>query len=536
MKAQSTAKGFAILSIATFIGKLLSLAYIPILQTKILGLTAYGVYAFTYLVFVFIYVITNNGIAIAVSKTVSELVALQNYKDSVRCFKMARSIVGVIGLLMTSMIIIFSQQLADLMGFPQAGLALKVLSPAILITSVVSVYRGYFQGRQNMTPTAVSQVMEQLANVIFSLLFAYLWLPFGVQWSIAGATIGTTSGALIALIYLVIIYKKFKKEHLEELHIRTKHIGGKKILRKLMKYTLPITVTQGLIQGGNVIDAGNIKSRLKAAGFNETNALDKFALLNNYITLIQVPITLITALSSAVLPAISEAAALNSKKEVERKVNFAIKLCLIVAVPFMVGMTVLSEPIYKLVFPSSSYGNLLMQYGAVLIVFWSLVQIQSTIIQSLGKPMAATTFMVIGIGIKIIFSYVFVQIPSINIYGGVISNIAAFIFTMAAYTIYIRRVLEIKIRFFKQTIKSGLASIFMALIALGLYKLGLVVFSVILSPYVSNFAALMLAAPAAGYAYLVGSVLTRGITKRDISSISPKIMIILPNSLKERLH
>lgn len=536
MKAQSTAKGFAILTVATFIGKILSLAYVPILQGKILGTSGYGVYAFTYIVFVFIYVITNNGISIAVSKTISELVAVENYRDSLRTFKIARSMVIVIGLLMTSVILLFSQELAATMKFPQAALALKAISPAIFITSVVSVYRGYFQGRQYMTPTAISQVIEQLTNVIFSLVFAYLWLPYGLDWAIAGATIGTTLGSLVALIYLIIVYEKFKRGHLIELKIRTKRIGGKRILKKLLQYTVPIAVSQGLIQGGNVIDASNVKARLLVAGFDEIGSLDKFALLNNYITLILVPITLITALSMAVLPAISEAAALDSKKEVERKVNFSIKLALLVSVPFMVGLSVLSGQIYKLIFPGAVEGHLLMKYGAILVIFWSLVQILSTIIQSLGKPMVATVFMAIGIGIKILVSYIFVQIPSINVYGGVLSNICAFIFTMIAYTIYIRRILEIRLKFLKQIIKSTLASCLMAVVALAAYEIIILTVGRVLSPYMSNFVALTIAAPIAAYSYLVGSVLTRGINKQDINSISPHLTRILPNSLKERLY
>lgn len=537
MSSQSTAKGFAILTVGTFLGKILSLVYLPVLQNKILGTAGAGIYAYTYLVYVFIYVITNSGISIAVSKTISELVALENYRDALRAFKIARIMVIFIGVFMNIIILMFSQELANTMKFPQSALALKAISPAIFITSVVSVYRGYFQGRQNMTPTAVSNVLEQLVNVIFSLIFAYIGLQYSLEWAVAGATVGTTLGSLVALIYLIFVYEKFIRSHREELQIRTKRISGKKILRRLLKYTVPIAISQGLIQGGNVIDGSNVKTRLtEGAGFSENIANEKFAVLNNYITLIQVPITLITALSMAVLPAISEAAALDSKKEIERQVNFSIKLCLIVSLPFMVAMSIVSEPIYKLIFPSSIYGHTLMKYGAVLVIFWSLVQILSTIIQSLGKPMVATMFMAIGIGIKILVSYLLVQIPSINIYGGVASNISAFIFAMTAYIIYIRKVLKIRIRLLGQLIKSTLASLLMGIILLVSYKIFDLILGNIMSDYLSNFLALVIATPIAGYAYLVGSILTKGINLRDINSISSHLLRILPNSLKERLH
>jgi len=209
LNKQSTTKGFAILSAASFMVKLLSLLYVPFLR-KILGEQGIGVYYSAYSIFVYIYILTNSGIPVAISKMVSELIAIGNYKDAVRTFKIARFLLLILGMIMSLLMLIFAVPLANRTESATARLAIMALSPTILITSVLSAYRGYFQGRGNMTPTAVSQVLEQIANTIFSLIFAAYFIKYGVAEGAAGGTIGTSVGALVAVIYMIYVYEKNK--------------------------------------------------------------------------------------------------------------------------------------------------------------------------------------------------------------------------------------------------------------------------------------------------------------------------------------
>ncbi|MDV3427780.1 MAG: oligosaccharide flippase family protein, partial [Bacillota bacterium] len=178
MKTQETTKGFAVLSIAALLVKILSLLYVPLLY-KIIGEEGYGVYYASYSVFVFIYIVTTTGIPTAISKQVTELISVNNYKDAVKTFKIARVIMIIAGSLMTLLMIIFSKNLAAYVEYDKANYSIIALAPTILFSAVRSAYMGYYQGQDNMTPRAVSQVIEQIINVIFSLLFAYLWVSYG---------------------------------------------------------------------------------------------------------------------------------------------------------------------------------------------------------------------------------------------------------------------------------------------------------------------------------------------------------------------
>ena len=209
MKKQSVSNGFAILTVGSIIVKIISLLYV-ILITLVLEKEGYGVYSAVYIIYAFIYVVTNSGISVATAKVLSELIAKRRYKDTERSFKLILLFMAIAGLAMSVMMYFFAVPLSILVKFPKAAIAIKTLSPAIFFTSILSVYRGYFQGSGNMIPTAVSQIMEQLINVASSMLFAALLMKYGIEYGCAGATVGTSFGAFVAIIYMMCIYKKNK--------------------------------------------------------------------------------------------------------------------------------------------------------------------------------------------------------------------------------------------------------------------------------------------------------------------------------------
>ena len=243
MKTQSTTKGFAILSAAGIIVKLLSLLYIPFLK-EIITLNGSGIYQASYKVYVWIYVIANSGIPVAISKLVSEYMALKHYKDAVKSFKMARFMMLVIGTVLSLLMFILAEPLARLVKFEDAKLAIMALAPTIFFTSIVSSYRGYFQGRGNMTPTAISQILEQIINTIFTLVFAAAFMKYGVAAGCAGATLGTSVGSFVAAIYLIIVYERNKiiRVPVGTKELDKSHYTNKQLFRRIVHYGLPLVI------------------------------------------------------------------------------------------------------------------------------------------------------------------------------------------------------------------------------------------------------------------------------------------------------
>lgn len=534
MKEQSTTKGFAILSAAGMAVKILSLLYVPILL-KIIGDEGYGIYGAAYQIYVFIYVLTNSGIPVAISKLISELTAVDNYKDALKAFKMARFLLFVLGLTMALLMAAFAKPIARVTDNEKAYLAIIALSPTIFITSVMSAYRGYFQGRGNMTPTAVSQIGEQIANTLFSLVFAAVLVKYGLEAGAAGGTVGTTLGALAAVIYLIIIYEKNKKfrfpktgdEGIERLH-------NNEIFKRLIQYAVPVTLGVGLQNAGNIIDMANIKGRLLEAGFAESIRNIKYGILIQYNTLIYVPITFITALSTATLPAISGAVALNNRKLVQEKINYALRLCFIVSVPAAVGLAVLSRPIYSLLFTPEGYT--LMMYGSAVVVLMSVVQIQTTILQSIGKLYIVTVALLLGIAGKVATNYFMVSKPSINISGAVMGSIIGYLIPLIINHQIINKSLKVRVRIVRHALKPIISSIFMGLVVYLVYfnleslfvNLGSGKALLILPMFISVISGV--------FVYVYSLILTGGITKRDFNVIPQRVLKLMPAFIKERIR
>ncbi|MBC2580107.1 polysaccharide biosynthesis protein [Clostridium sp. DJ247] len=534
MKEQSTTKGFAILSAASIMVKVLSLLYIPFLM-MIIGDEGYGIYGAAYQVYVFIFVLTNSGIPVAISKLISELVAVRNYRDAVKSFKIARFILLVVGVVMTLIMLIFAAPLANAVHYSKAYLSLLTLSPAILFTAIASAYRGYFQGRGNMTPTAVSQVFEQVMNTVFSLVFAAYLIKFGVEAGCAGGTIGTSVGALISATFLIFYYEKNKvfkvpKGYLNE---EVRRIPTKKLIGKIIKYGLPITICIGMTYAGNIVDVYNTKVRLMAGGFPDKEATILYGYLTKYQQLLNVPIGIISSLAMAILPAISAAAAVEDRNLVKEKINYSFRTCFLIAIPCAVGLAILSDPVFQMLkFRGGSY---IMTYGSVVLILMSVMQIQTTILQSLGKLYTATLYSVLGIVCKILANYFLISIPSINILGAVAGSIIGFVIPIILNGIIIRKSLGIRIKLFRHGIRPLVASLIMGLTVFVLHYLFSVIFGFAKRGYIVNTISTIIVIIAGVFVYLLGLMVTGGITQKDLQGMPRKVTKLIPAFITSRI-
>ena len=534
-KTQSTTKGFAILTTAGFMVKFLSLLYVPFLS-KILGGDGIGVYASAYNIFTYMYILTNAGIPVAISKMVSELIALGNYKDAVRTFKIARFLLLILGIVMSILMFVFVGPIADAAQSAPSKLAIMALAPTILLSSVLSAYRGYFQGRGNMTPTAISQVLEQIANTIFSLVFAACFIKYGVAEGAAGGTIGTSVGALVAVIYMIHSYKKNKifRVPIGYNQLSIKRYTTKKIIRKLLAVAVPMTICLGIQQSGLFIDLWLVKSRMISFGMAKVQASILWGVLFKYTTLINVPIAIISSLAITILPSISSLMALKDKKAVKNKINYAFRLCFLVAVPCAVGLAVLANPVVYLIQYGSSVARLLV-YGSVVIILMAVVSIQTSILQGIGKVYLVTIYAVFGLLGKIITNYIFVAIPSINILGAIMGNAVSFAILLILNYITINKALRVKIKLLSHSIKPIIASVVMAIVAKIIYFNFNYIFSFVKEGYFANAIGLLIAIVFAIVTYFFTLVILGGLTKEDLDVFPSKITRIIPKAIFRRL-
>ncbi len=534
MKGESSTKGFVILSAAGLLAKLMSVFYVPLLRRTI-GLEGLGIYQMCYEVFIFAYAVTTLGAQPAIAKVVAELTATKNKRDAIKALKISTILYAGVGGVISILIMILSTPIANAIGTPEAAYGLLFLAPSIFVTSILSAYRGYFQGKNNMTEIAVSQVLEQIINVGVSLAFAYVLVKISIPYGSAGGTVGTTLGAIIACLYMVYVYyKKNYEGEVFDAELPVKRVSNKRIVRKLVKYGVPITLSAGLQNLGSLIDMVNVKNRLAYAGFLEKQANELYGILGTYKTLLSVPLVIVTALATTVLPAIVSAVAIKDKKEIRRKVNFAFRITYAVTIPAAVGLAVLSKEIYLLLY-GSVQGYELMIYGSVVVILMAVVQIQNVILQSMNKLYFVLGTFMIGIVAKIATNYILVGMPEINVLGAVFGNFLWFVIPFLLNQRKLSKTLKMKLPLFKHTLKPILSSVGMVA-GIYLIKEPFGVLLILLNAGgVLQGLVTMLMISVGGFVYLYLMIILGGIRKNDITSFSQKAYNILPRFLRVKL-
>lgn len=529
MKEQSTLKGFAVLSSAVIIVKLLSFIYIPFLR-HILGHEGYGLYAASYQMFALIYAVTNSGLPSAISKIVSELTATGNYRDAVKAFKIARSTLLSAGVIMSIVLFVSAKPFARFMLFEKAYLSVAVLAPTVIFSTINSSYRGYFQGRRNMVPTALSQILEQIVNIFFTLLLSFLLIKSGVYYAVAGGTFATTIAAIFASIFLITAYKRNKEADIIKLQEpNVAEYTSKQLFKKIMDYSIPLTIYQALFYIGNIIDLRNVKSRLLVAGFKDAAANGLYGDLAVFNQLIGVPNAVIASLSVALLPSISASVARNDTDDVKEKINDAFKICFMISIPSAIGLSVLSSPIYRTA--CLGKGAYIMFYGAYILILMSCVQIFSAILQGLGKLYLVSFFLVFGVAGKIITNYLLVSIPSVNILGALVGSAVYYTVPLILDNIILIKTLKIKVNIFVHAVKPFIASLFMGVVIFLTYNGIHYLMGFITKHYLSYAIPCIAAFITGAYSYFFGLALIGGIREGDLKLLPAKIKRFIPKSI-----
>lgn len=525
------ARGALALSVAGILSKVISIAYSPLLRS-ILGYDGMGVYGRVLDVFLFIYALTSVGAQPAVAKVVSELTALGNNKGAIRALKISRKFYFWTGTVAGLVMIGLAYPISKMMNSSDVVYGIMALAPCIVITCLLSVYRGYLQGKGNMTPIAVSQILEQFLNVAISLLCAYILMNFSLELGVAGAQIGTSIGALFALFYC--IYGYYKRKYAEEALADTHHPSDKKIYRKMMMYSIPIILSSGLQNFGGLVDSANVSTILQNIGFAKKEADSLYGIYTIYKTIIGVPLVLITAIATTVLPLISKARALKDNKSVRSGIRNAFKLALSVAIPSAFGLSVLSEPIYRAIY-DNDYGSFMMKVGSFIIIIMTITQIQSVILQSINKFYYVLLTFAIGIICKIALNYFMVGIYELNIYGVLIGNTVWHLIPAIMNHKKICKTMRMKMPVIRLVFKPLVSSIIMVA-AIMIAKMPFNFMYRFINPTRLNSIPVVIVLVLVGaIVYLYIMILIGGIKKSDIELVSPRIIAIMPKFMRKKL-
>lgn len=473
-KKVSFVQGAAILGIAGLIVKVIGAAFrIPLANT--IGLIGTSYYDTAYPYYSWLLVISSSGLPTAISKMVSERVTLGDYRGAHRVFTTAMQILCCIGLLTSILMFFGSDYIARLHMLPEAAYCFKALAPALFFVALMCAYRGYMQGMQQMVPTAISQVVEQVGKLAVGLTLAFMLLDAGPEYAAMGALIGVTVSELLALIYVMLSYRRRWPKIRARLE-RSVRREVEPVAGRLIAIALPITIGASISPLSSVVDSALIIRILLKLGYAKETAQTAFSLMRtNVATLTNMPGVLTMALAMSLVPAISAFSAKRDHAGVQDTARLGLKLALIIGLPCAVGLFVLASPILSMLYPNLTEGELtlavdLMHTSSIGVIFLSLVQSMTGVIQGMGKPNVPVFNLFIGFMLKVASLLALMNIPQINIQGAAVSTVVCYAFAGIADTIYVIRRSKLRLGLVDVLLKPVLSSGVMGFVVFMIYS------------------------------------------------------------------
>lgn len=419
-------KGTFILLVAGLITRVLGFIYRIVLARSI-GEEGVGLYMMTYPTFILVVTITQLGLPVAISKNIAEAEVRGDHAEIKKILVVSLATTITLSLLLTPALIFLAPFLAKtLFTDPRTYYPLIAFAPAIPIIAISSVLRGYFQGRQNMRPSANSQILEQLVRITLIAVVTTAFLPYGVEYAAAAAMGASVIGELISLIYLVTAFKLKKRFKLRKNFFQFVH-KGKKTFHDLMTIALP---TMGSRMIGSVswfFEPIVVAHSLALAGVIAVDATKQYGALTGYaMPLLMLPSFVTFSLATSLVPAISEANSQKNFKLIEYRLQQALRLTYLTGGLAVIVLYVLADPLMQLMYGSSK-GSFFIQLMAPFILFYYYQGPLQAVLQALNLARAAMINSLIGAVVKTAVIFLLASQPSFGITGAALGIIVGFV-------------------------------------------------------------------------------------------------------------
>lgn len=512
MSKNSFAKGAFILGIAGVIVKILGAVFrIPL--DSMIDSEGFGYYHTAYPIYVVLLSVSTAGFPIAISKMMAEKRILGDYKGAHKIFKISLKLLSVMGVLTSAVVFLFAEKIVTRLENPKAVYSMISLAPALLFVPVMATFRGYFQGRNNMTPTAVSQIIEQFFRVFAGLGLAFLLAGKGPEYGAAGASFGASVGAIFGTSFIIFVYVLNKNKINNELLYTPEfeEESAKTIIRNLLTIAVPIIIGSLALPMMNMIDLTLVMKRLMVSGYSPEDANMLYGELTGKVnTVINLPQIMTISVAVSSVPMISEAYKIGDMDQVRKHAKMAMRLATLIGLPAAIGLMVLPNPIMSFLYGSRarSSGELLfvMSFG---VYFLSLLQVFVGILQGIGKSYIPVVNLFIAAIFKFICTFILTAVPSINVKGATIGTVLAYMIAYALDLYYVRKYLRLHFNVRTFLIKPLIASVPMGLAASFSHRL--------FSLYFGNRLSTLLAILIAVVVYGVLLIVTGGVTKEELN-------------------
>ena len=443
-----------ILAMASMIVRVIGLLYRAPL-TAIIGDEGNGYYGTAYNIYTIILMVSSYSMPSAISKLMAQKLAVGEYRNANRVFRCALMYGVLVGLVGSGLLFFGARFLVP----DVAVCVLQVFAPTVFLFGILGSMRGYFQARGSMVPTSVSQILEQLANAVVSIAAAWLLMQTAVgadptrraQLGAMGSALGTGAGVLIALLFMVFCFRRSKEGRKAE--ILSDATGKEEKYRIFLRDTI-LVITPFMLSGVimNLTTSLNqtiyMRMLIDLKGAGETATTTLYGIFSNKAVVISnIPISIATAVSSAIIPGISAAYARRDETGARRQVGNAIRITSIIAIPSAVGLAVLARPITMLMFPqmeSLELASSLLSLLAVTVIFYSISTITNAALQSIGRMNLPLVSAGIALVVQTVVLVLLLRFTDLDVRALVLVSILYSVMIFAVNQYYLRRFLGIR--------------------------------------------------------------------------------------------
>ena len=505
-------KGTMILTISSIIVKVIgSLNWI--ILSRVLGGEGIGLYQMGFPIYLMAITVSSAGVPVAISIITSEKLANKDYRGAKRVFNVSLRLLLISGLLFSSALFFGADFLINqhIIRDSRAYYSIIALAPAVFFVTFLASFRGYLQGWQIMTPTATSEVVEQLVRVITMLVFADLFMPYGLAYAAGGASMGAGAGAFCALLVLMWFYRRLKRRLHAEIEAQDDSIPQESaghIIKRLLKLALPVSLTSLMLPIGANLDLLIVPQRLEVAGFNVRHATELFGYLTGMaVPLVNLATIFTAAMTISLVPSISESRALERFDAIRDKIRLAFRVAMIITFPCFMGLFFLAEKVAALIYNAPGAAGAI-QTMSVGILFLGMHQISTGILQGLGKTAIPVINMILACLVKVVMSWWLTAIPFLGIKGASMATVADF--SVAA-------IINMGFIYKYTGFTFSLGSLLKPLLAAGV--MGAVIYAVLSLTEQLGMWCVLFAMVAAVPAYALALIAFGGLSKEDLDNI-----------------
>lgn len=574
-KSQSFLQGAMILTLAVAASKVINALYkVPLLW--ILGGEGFGYFSSAFSLYSMLYSLATAGFPIAIARLVSENLTKKRFKDVHKVHKVSIPLFICTGLIGFSVMIGGAFIYIRCIHQPNAIYSILALAPAVFFYCLISIYRGYYEGMRNMLPTAISTVIEDVVKLIVGLTCSYsiltyllavykkTGLVFGVYYdsfssaksailpfAAAGAIFGTTFGAFVAFLFLLIRHKKIGDGISNaDLEKSPKSLNSQETFKKLARIAIPVALGTLVLNSSNFIDSTLIQNRL--AHLLSTNeaaftGIYQGLISQSQISVNKLPTTLwgdysivysimmiIPAFTAqfgvSALPSVTSAWTKGDKLKIKKSLESVLRITTFITIPSGIIFSSMAKPIMEFIslksnnsFEVAAMGDILIILGIAGIFYSTATPIMS-MLQAVGRVDLPVKLLSIGVVIKVFINYTFVSIPSINIHGAGTGTLVAYIFVTLISLYCLCKETKVVPDMISIFVKPILASIVFAISSRLIYSL--------IIKFVMQRISIIIALAIGAVIYIIVLFLIKGIAKEDILMLpkGKKIAKVLENS------